>query len=267
MDPRNDLPPGLRPPAGGEFFTVTWRADLGSRARLGDLALRLRDLSTAVQLGERWGTQLARAAAYQELVNRIDKEGPRAIDYVAERLGYRPRDLADLHEWVHFGGWPRGPRWRPGHFHFGDPATLLQAVADMELPDVLGQPPRAERVAYENPLEVVLGGSGLLLAGVASVLRLIRDWSNTRRQGAAEAHSAEAGARERDAKADQCEARADLVRWLVDEATAGRVAIPVGDLLDVVTQDDETALQRLAGDQVELQLPSGLDPPRADRAS
>ena len=267
MDPSRDLPPGLRPPAGGELFTVTWRAHLGSGARLRALAAHLQDLNIAAHLGERWGTELARAAAYQQLVNRISREGPRAIDEVVDRLGYRGRDLGDLHEWVHTGWWPRGPRWRPGHSHFGDPATFLQAVADMELPDLLGRPPRVDRATYRNPLEVVLGGSGLLFAGVVSVLRLVRDWSNTRRQGAAHAQQAEADARQREAHADECEARADLVRWLVDEAKAGRMPIPIGELLDVVTQDDATALNRLADGNVELRLPSGLDPSRAGQGS
>lgn len=57
------------------------------------------------------------------------------------------------------------------------------------------------------------------------------------------------------------------MRWLVDEAKAGRMPISVGELLDVVTQDDETALDRLADGNVELRLPSGLDPSRADHGS
>lgn len=265
MDPSRDLPPGVGPPAGGEFFTVTWRADLGSGARLGALAAHLQDLNIATHLGERWGTELARAAAFQQLVNRISRAEPRAIDEVVDRLGYRARDLGDLHEWLHTGWWPRGPRWRPGRSHFGDPATFLEALADMELPDLLGRSPRVDSATYRNPLEVVLGGSGFLFVGVVSVLRLVRDWSNTRRQGAAHAQQAEAGARAREAQADEHEARADLVRWLVDEAKAGRMPIPVGELLDVVTQDDETALDRLADGNVELQLPSGLDPSGADQ--
>jgi hypothetical protein len=91
-------------------------------------------------------------------------------------------------------------------------------------------------------------------------MRLVRDWSNTRRRGAAQAQQAEAGAREQEAHADEREARADLVRWLVDEAKAGRMPIPVGELLDVVTDDDQTVLDRLAEGSVELQLSPALDP-------
>jgi hypothetical protein len=188
------------------------------------------------------------------------REGPRAIEDAAGRLGYDPRDLSDLDEWLHTGWWPRVPPRRPGRFPYRDPTTLLQALADMQLPELLGARTEIDRAAYRNPLEVVLGGSGLLIAGVISILRLVRDWSNTRRRGAADAQRAEASAREQDARADECEARAELVRWLVDEAKAGRIPIPVGELLDLVTNSEETALERLASGTVELELPPGIDP-------
>jgi len=82
-----------------------------------------------VLLGERWGTQLARAAAYQRLLNRILREGPRAVEQTADRLGYPPRDLFELDEWLHTGRWPGVPFGRPGRFPRGDPTTVLQAPA------------------------------------------------------------------------------------------------------------------------------------------
>jgi hypothetical protein len=90
-------------------------------------------------------------------------------------------------------------------------------------------------------------------------MRLVRDWSKHQASGS-RTGAAEAGAREQEAHADEREARADLVRRLVDEAKAGRMPILVGELLDVVTDDDQTVLDRLAKGSVELQLPPGLDP-------
>jgi hypothetical protein len=116
---------------------------------------------------------------------------------------------------------------------------------------------------YENPVEVILGGSGLVLAGVATILRLVRDWSNRKRQGAAEADQAEAAARERHAAADLAEARVVLSKWLVDEARDGRAGVPIGDLLGATTDADEKAIARLSKHRVELGLPPGLDPSAA----
>lgn len=259
MESSGELPLGLRPPAGGEPITVTWKADIGANSRVGELAQHLQDLDTAVLLGERWGTELARAAAYQRLLNRILREGPGAVQQTADRLGYLQRDLFELDEWLHIGRWPRGPLGRPGRLPYGDPTTVLQALADLEMPELLGSRAQVRHASYENPLELILGGSGLGIAGVVSVLRLVRDWSNTRRRGAAEADQAEADARARHAYADDQEARAVYTRWLIDEAKAGRVAIPIGELLAVVTPDDGVALARLAARHVEISAPAGLD--------
>jgi len=52
-----------------------------------------------------------------------------------------------------------------------------------------------------------------------------------------------------------------LTPWLVDEAKAGRVAIPIGELLGAVGPSDDAALGRLADHRVELEAPAELDPP------
>lgn len=238
-----------------------WRAQLGSGARVGELAAHLQDLETAVLLGERWGTALARAAAYRALLDRIFREGPGAADQLAERLGYGGRDLFELDEWLHTGRWPGRPSGRPGRFPYGDPTTALQALADLEMLPLLGSRPVVDRASYENPLELILAGSGFAIAGAVSVLRLVRDWSNTRRLGAAQADRAEAEARIWHARADGAEADGNLARWLVSEAKAGRVAIPIGELLAAVGPSDEAALGRLADHHVELEAPAELDPP------
>jgi hypothetical protein len=136
-------------------------------------------------------------------------------------------------------------------------------LADLEAPGLAGIPPTVSSAKYENPVEVILGGSGLILAGVATVLRLVRDWSNQKRRGAAEADHAEAVARERHAAADIAHARAALTQWLVNEARNGRAGVPIGDLLGAITEADEEALARLSAHRVELMLPPGLDPSAA----
>jgi hypothetical protein len=264
MDPSSDLPPGLKPPAGGDLLTVSWRTDIGSNTRLGDIAAYMQDLGDAVDLGERWGAELAREAGFQRFLIRVRREGPRAIDNAAHQLGYSQRDIDQLQEWVHFG-WPPEPRGRHRLAYGWDAGRLLEAAGDMELPRMLGRGTRVESASYSNPLEVVLGGSGLSLLGVTYVLRLIRDWSNERRKGAAQAEEAEAAAREHQAQADECRARADYARWLVDETKAGRIPIPPGDLLRVVTNDDMATLDRLVRRSVELELPEQLDPSRVKR--
>jgi hypothetical protein len=87
MDYGRELPPGLQPPASGDRISIVWRAEVGSHARVGALAGHLQDLDAAVNLGELWGVELAKAAAYQLLMNRVAREGPAAI----EQQAHRPR--------------------------------------------------------------------------------------------------------------------------------------------------------------------------------
>lgn len=255
MDPSADLPPGLRAPASGERVAIVWRADLGARRRVGDLAQHLADLDTAISLGERWGTELAKVAAYQQLTNRILREGPHAVVESAMEFGYSPMAVEAIDEWMHTGRWPGFPPSRRSRFPYGDPASLLQTIADMELPRLLGSPLEVENAAYRNPIEIALGGSGLLLGGAIYVLRMLRDWSSTRRLGEARADHAEAEAREQQARARTSEARADLATWLVEQAKESQTPIPISEMIAAVTQADEHALARLAANDVELDAP------------
>ena len=93
-----------------------------------------------------------------------------------------------------------------------------------------------------------------------SVLRLVRDWSNTRRRGAAEADQAEPERAHGTHTPTTRKPAPVLTRWLIDEAKAGRAAIPIGELLAVVAPDDGAALARLAEHRVEISAPAGLDP-------
>jgi hypothetical protein len=168
-------------------------------------------------------------------------------------LGFKSVDLADLDEWLHW----RRP-WRPGRFPYGDAGGVLRVVAETQIPELLGTRTAVEHSEYSNPLKVTLQGSGLSLRGVASVLRIVRDWDSDKRQAAALADRAEAEAEQAKAAARQEDARADLTRLVVDEVIAGRLPVPPSDLLRLVTGFDQTALRRLSTVPVELELPESL---------
>lgn len=91
-------------------------------------------------------------------------------------------------------------------------------------------------------VDVVLGAVGMrqlalassviaLLTAAASLLPIIRDWTNTRRSGAARAALVEAEVRQREAGAAMAEARSTLMLALVAEVIAGRPVPDVGDVL------------------------------------
>jgi hypothetical protein len=251
MDPSR-LPPSLRVPAAGDLVSATWRADIGAGARLNELADVLRDLDMVIGVGERWGTTLARAAAQYQLVYEIEGRGPRALIEAARQIGLAS-DVVDVGRWF-FDDWLWSRRGRPGRPVFWSPDDLVRMVADARTPELLGSPMYAGQVEYRNPLEVILSGSGFLILGTTYALRMVRDWSNTRRQGSAMADEAAANARRH-------LAQADLMEWLVDEAKAGRLHVAPGDLLNGVTPAENEAMSRLAEREVQLQLPPGTDPP------
>lgn len=120
------------------------------------------------------------------------------------------------------------------------------------LTPLLGQAATVRRLEYSNPIELVLMGSGMLIAGVVVAARLVRDWSTTRRTN-------EAVAREAEAEARMTEDRARLYSWMVDEARRGASPMPIGDLVQIVTPPEVKALSRLSQDPVTLELPRGSE--------
>jgi len=76
VDSRDDLPLGLRPPFGGDTVFLTYRTDVGALVPVAQLAHHLIDLDTLVNLGERWGTQIARAASYPAFPHRRVAHNP-----------------------------------------------------------------------------------------------------------------------------------------------------------------------------------------------
>lgn len=227
---------------------MAWRVDVGAGARVGELADLLHDLDATVMVGERWGMTLARAAARYQLVYEVGRRGPEALIESARQLGLDERDALDVERWHFEGPWRYWRRARP----FLGPEELFRWLADVRAPDLLGSPVQVQHAEYRNPLEVMLTGSGFLILGTIYALRMVRDWSNKRREGAAAAREAEAAARRQ-------AAGADLMEWLVEEAKAGRLHVPPGDLLGAVTAAEGEAMRRLAAEDVQLQLPPGTD--------
>lgn len=268
VDPRV---PRLRPPAGGEPIQLTWKAGIGAPLRAGDVARYLQDLDTTIGVGEQWGTTFARAAAQQDLIERVIREGVRVLEGEALERGYNPRDLRYLDELLHFG--PRGS-WRG--MPFGGSGSLIETLADARVPKLLGTPTRVARAQYGSPLILDLANSGFLAYGVVRIAELVRDWSNKRRAGeasarrieaeadreAAEARQANARARQLEAQARQMEAHADLVQWTVDKMRAERNPVSPGELFAVITPDQLQALSRISETPTELQLPP--DVPRRE---
>lgn len=241
MDPTPRRLQGLRPPAGGDIVTVGVSSDIGGEAALAAVSDRLTDLTIAVGLGEKWGAELARAAARWDLRYdwRNGERRERLFDEAAA-LGYSRDEIYDELEW-HPRRWP------------GQSGELMRSLADVRTPPLLGRPTVVHRVEYSNPLELVLAGSGMLIGGVIWVARLVRDWSNKRRAD-------EAVVREAHAEATITETRAELYKWLVDEAKQGRCPMPVGDLAQLVTPAEIKALDRLADSPLRLELPPGTGP-------
>jgi len=239
----------------GDELTIAYSSDLGPLARVGDVARKLEDLEDAIRVGEQWGVIIARSSSLQGLLNLINRRGPETIEGAALRSGLTARDIDAIDEWLH----GRYIRWGPAGFPFRDPAALIQAIADYQAADRLGTPVRLLRLNYQNPLVVDLTGSGFLIAGVIYVLRMIRDWSASRRTAEATANRAQAVADEARARANAAWSQADILRWFADEARAGRWHVPPGDLLGIVRSEDLDAMNRLAATEVTLSLPQGLD--------
>ncbi|WP_328418501.1 hypothetical protein OG542_40180 (plasmid) [Streptomyces violaceus] len=252
----------LRPPAGGQRVQITWKADIGAPSRPRDLACYLQDVDVAIGVGEQWGTTFARAAAQQELVERIARRGTKGLEGEALERGYSSRDIRYLDEWMRSR--PLGP-WRD--LPLRSSGGMIESLADARVPKILGASTRVTRVEYGSPLLLDLANSGFLAYGVVKIAELVRDWSNRRRadtasarrieaeaaRGEAEARQEYARARHMEAQARQTEAHADLVQWAVDQTRGGPVS--PGELFAVITPEQLQALSRLAETRTELQLP------------
>jgi hypothetical protein len=212
------------------------------------LARHFEDLGVVVELGERWGFVIAQHDERRQLLYRAKRSGPSFLEAEARELGYSPEDIFDLYEWLDLGIYRGTRRWLTSAY----PTDIIQSLAAARATRSLGSQIEVLRAEYRNPIEIVLGGSGFLLLGAAYSLRLVRDWANTRRVGAAQATQAEHEAR-------RAGCHADLSEWLVSEARNGRLYVPPHELVNLVTKTDFRAIDRLADNDIHLELPAGTD--------
>lgn len=244
-------PRGLRVPCSGDTGSFTVRVNVGPEASMSALVEVTRGLEAMTDVGRAWGAALARSAAMWDLNDEMDRNGPRAVVDAARREHLSDMSLRRLH---------RGPRpWDPEWFDFESPE--LAYLRDVRANRLLGHPPRVRALTYANPLELILMGSGLLLAGTIMAGRFARDWSANRRIGQAEARKAEAEARVAESWADREEAVTDAVTtWLSDEARRTATPLPIGDMSAITARHNFADLRRVIERPVSLELPRRLDP-------
>lgn len=227
---------------------VTWGTNIGPSADLDNFAQVVEDFNTVVQLGQRWGEILTRAAASRDLWSRI-AEDPGELVRRAEILGL-PSPTADdpfLDPTLYARGIWAYPWTRVG---LANVDVIAQTIVDSEIAPELGIPPRLLRVRYENPLEIAIVVSVGAVGGVLRVLRMIRDWRADRRRAAARASKGEAEARLQNVKAD-------MAAWLLEEAKAGRGQVSPGELYSTIGEKEARAITHLASRQTRVQAPVG----------
>ncbi|GEM_PF-2913125 len=250
MDPRSGRedrrPRGLRSPFYGDTGSIVIIVDVGPDTSMNTIFTNVADLNELVDLGTLWGDVLAESSAQWDLAYEVQRGDLRAIDRLLDGSHIDPRLRDEVFEWIHMrppwrGWWSSHPAW--------------EQVQYQRASELRGRPPRVRSLRYENPLELVLYGSGPLMGGVILVARMIRDWSAQRRLGAAAAREAEARARIVETEADRAEIATEMLRWFAEEERAGRGGLPQFDLLKALTPHHAQAINHLAEQDVKLALP------------
>jgi hypothetical protein len=182
------------------------------------------------------------------------------ISYAVDRNG--PGGLLELADREDLASWsPR--RWRRHPFEWWGWADSpeLRHLRDVRASRLAGVPTRVRSLTYENPVELILVGTGLLLTGTIMAARFARDWSANRRISAAEARKAEAEARVAETWAEREEAVTETVTtWLSKEAERSSTPLPIGEMAAITAMHNFANLRRVIERPVTLELPSGLDP-------
>lgn len=213
-------------------------------------------LQAFTDVGAQWGAALARSAALWDLTEDSEYFGPRSLMELArrERVSFDPR--LSLHRWRrHPEGW------------WGTETPELLYLRDVRAVRLAGPAIQVRSLKYENPIELILAGAGLMLAGSVMAARFVRDWSANRRIGKAEARKAEAEARVSETWADREEAITETVTtWLAAEARRTSTPLPISEMTAITSMHNFPDLRRLIERPVTLELPKGLDPTEGDEA-
>ncbi|WP_155892832.1 hypothetical protein [Intrasporangium chromatireducens] len=243
------MPETYMPPLHGDNYQISLRADLGRAASVDRVSEYLAAFHTVLDVGERWGVVMAEEASVRSLMAELliagDGGEPSLHPILKEMPWYdEKRIYLAVNRMIEHrvGEHPELQMEAP---------RVLREVASLSVPQILGPSVSATEVTYRNPIEIIVGGSAFALYGAVQLLRIIRDWKSRRRQTDSAARIADAAARE-------ASARADVIEYLGNEITSGRLHVPASQLGAMLTQSDLSAVAKLAGPEPTLELPSNV---------
>lgn len=249
MQPWQFLPDGFEPPLRQEQFSIVWRADLGANVSVDVVSSYLNAFQTLLDLGERWGLVMAEEAAARSLIGEFFSYGDRlnvvltpVLDVIPwqdeKRIYLSVQDILSRRTGDHPETMVEVP-------------SALRELASFSVPQLMGPPLRNEAITYRNPIELIITGGAFIAYGTVQVLRMARDWGARRRMSNAAAEMAEAEAR-------QARTRADVIEYLGQEVTAGRLHVPPSELAKLVISTDLQAIAQVAGPEPTLELPESV---------
>jgi len=245
MQPWQFLSDGFEPPLRQEQFSILWRADLGTNVSISVVNSYLQAFQTLLDLGERWGLVMAEEAAARSLVRELFIYGDTDVDLAPVRDVMPRQDEKRIYLSVQdilsrrTGDHPETMVEIP---------SALRELASLSVPQLMGPPLRNEAITYRNPIEIIIAGGAFIAYGALQVLRMVRDWGARGRMANAAAEMAEAEAR-------QARTRADVIEYLGQEVTAGRLHVPPSELAKFMTSTDLQAIAQVAGPEPTLELP------------
>jgi hypothetical protein len=270
--------------------------DLGAGATLGALSAAVEDLSVLLDLGLRVDAVAGRRDAETEIerwwadqpsrllqrsnqddrllgdLNRLLKRRRRE-DEISDQMGEVPPEIW-IEEWYRlqrsFGGKGLSQRAMPPLFWSLLAESRLSEVAPNLYAHLVAEEvgrrsptvPRVERLSYENPLEVILIGIGVVTGAgfkfgtFTELAKLVRDWSVEKRQGegrvtreAAEVDRTRAETRELNARASKAELETEILRRYALQGNR------LGDLVEVGLAPRELqAVAQLTAANIDLQI-------------
>ena len=191
--------------------SLIFRTDLGPNQTLAHISDCLNDLQLVMRIAERCALRMLTSPTGPDRSGRSDPEAN-------PRLGNAS---------------PTTSRMR---------TALPEDSTREDLPAPASLSVTVRSVSYRNPLEVWFTAGASTALALFQFLTLVRDWSNRRRKGAAEATMAEA--------------EAELWLLLVEQAKAGSLPEDPMALLNAISDVDIQAMRNLSRNPVTLELPA-----------
>lgn len=210
--------------------TVTLRANMGPDSLVEDIAGLIGDVGVAC----RFASSLQRIVDRNEAIYAVMRGRPDFLPDPEDLLLWRFGRSATF-------GWQGGAGVPVPSVERAIRAELLRTEADSRAEI------RVQALTYSNPLEMVLGVSGLV---VIAVLNVIRDWPMRRRLNEAVVADYESAVRARD----------EIRRHLVERVVSDGIRITPDQMTELLTPDVERALLALGDAPLDLEgLESGQD--------